>query len=126
MDLSKVMSPGIKTAFIVFLKNLHNGWYGITNINKKVGFGLIWDHRIFKHLWLWMVYRGAYGYPWYGRKTYNIAIEPWSSVPDDFYKVEEDDYLRLKPGKVLKTKYAALVYKSTEKIKGINSNYTII
>jgi hypothetical protein len=124
LDLSKIMSPKAKTAFIVYLKNLKEGWYGITNLKKKIGFGMIWDENIYRHLWMWFVYRGASGFPWYG-KTYNIALEPWSSLPDKFDEVlEQNDYLSLKPGKSMECSYSAIVYESEKRIKGFNKNFS--
>ena len=106
---------------IVYLKNIKEGWYGITNTKKKLGFGMIWDHRIFKHLWMWMVYRGVSGYPWY-RRTYNIALEPWSSLPDRFEEVQKQkDHLSLKPGGSIKCCFKAFVYQSDRRIKGFSN-----
>jgi len=124
INISKIMPPGSKTAFIVYLKNLSEGWYGITNLKSGLGFGMVWDISVFKHLWMWCVYRGAYGFPWYGR-TYNIALEPWSSLPDNFEEVlKNNDYLSLDPGKSLSTSYSAVIYKSEKRIKGFNKDFT--
>lgn len=125
IDLSKIMPETAKTSFSVFLEDISEGWYGITNLNKKIGFGLIWDKNIYKHLFMWMAYRGAYGYPWYGR-TYNIALEPWSALPDDFDAVDESDFIRLKPEESLTTKYVAVIYKSSGRVNGFDSNYKYI
>ena len=126
IDLSHIMPEDAKTAFIVYLENISDGWYGITNLEKGIGFGLIWDKDIFKNLWMWEVYRGCYSYPWYGR-TYNIALEPWSSVPDDFDEViKKGDYLEILPGQSLISKYTAIVYESKERINGFDSNYNVL
>ena len=75
VDVSKVMSPERKIAFNTYVKNLKEGWYGITNLKSGLGFGLQWDAAVSKYLCLWLVYRGYHDFPFYGR-TYNIAIEP--------------------------------------------------
>ena len=122
LDLSKVMSPNIKTAFCIYLQNLRSGWFGITNLKKKVGFGMRWDVEIFKNLWIWFVYRGYYGFPFFG-KTYNIAIEPWSAVPGDLDEVIKlNRELSLLPQQVIKTKYFAIVYDTDRRIKGFTSD----
>jgi galactose mutarotase-like enzyme len=126
IDVSKIMPPEAKTGFITYLENISEGWYGITNLHKGLGFGLVWDRSVFKHLWMWMVYRGVYGSPWYGR-TYNIALEPWSSVPADFEKVlEQGDSLRLGPGESLSTEYTAIVYQTDKRIRGFTEDYQAI
>lgn len=72
-----------------------------------------------------MVYRGVSSFPWYGR-TYNIALEPWSSLPDKFDEVlKQNDYLSLKPGASVKCSYSAVVYESEKRIKGFNEDLSL-
>ena len=123
IDASKVMSAESKTGHIIYLEDISDGWYGITNLKKKIGFGLKWDKNIYKHLWMWQIYRGSFGYPWYGR-TYNIALEPWSSVPDDFDAVRnKGNCLKLFADMSLTAKYSAMVYETENRIKGFDTNY---
>ncbi len=79
-DLSAVPPPEAKTSEMCYLLGLKEGWYGLTNGNRKVGVGMCWDKKVFPVVWLWEVFRGNHGYPWYGR-TYNLALEPWTSWP---------------------------------------------
>jgi len=126
VDLSKIMSQDLKTAFCVCLKNLSEGWYGITNLKSSIGFGLKWDVNVFKYLWMWAVYRGFYNFPFYGR-TYNIALELWSAVPgslDEVIKLRRE--LSLLPQQELKTTYYAIVYESSSRIGGFAEDNNII
>ena len=41
---------------------------------------MAWDEKLFQYLWMWQVYGGHNDYPWYGR-TYNVALEPFTSYP---------------------------------------------
>lgn len=41
IDLSRTMPSEAKTAYIAYLKNIPEGWYGITNLEKKIGFGMV-------------------------------------------------------------------------------------
>jgi len=122
IDLSKIMSDKAKTAFNVYLDNLKEGWYRITNLKKGIGFGLKWDVAVFKYLMIWFVYRGYYGFPFYGR-TYNVALEPWSAVPGNL-----DEVIRLKrelsllPLAEIETKYSCIIYESRQRIKGFDEN----
>jgi hypothetical protein len=122
VDLSRVMPPGKKTAFNTYVKNLEEGWYGITNLNKKVGFGMRWDVGVFKYMLIWAVYRGFYNFPFYGR-TYNIALELYSAIPDSL-----DEAIRLgrafalRPGEKLDTKFEAIVYEAGRRIKGFGAD----
>ncbi|MBA7696397.1 hypothetical protein ES703_105044 [subsurface metagenome] len=105
LDLSKVMSPKTKTAFCVYIKNLKEGWYGITNLAKGIGFGMKWDVNIFKYICIWAAYRGYHSFPFYSR-TYNIALELWSAIPGNFDEVLKlNRELTLSPQEELKTKF---------------------
>ena len=122
IDLSKIMSPDKKTAFNVYIKDLKEGWYGITNLRSGVGFGMKWDINVFKYILLWYVYRGFYNFPFYGR-TYSVAIEPWSAIPGSL-----DEVIRLKresiigPLQEITTRYQAIVYESKSRIKGFTED----
>ena len=79
IDLRRVAAVEVDTHDTLFLDGLSEGWYAVTNTRQQVGFGLAWPLEVFPALWFWQVYGGAHGPPWYGR-TYNIALEPFSSV----------------------------------------------
>ena len=96
---------------VVFFKELSEGWYGLTNREQGVGFGMAWDHELFKYLWMWQVYGGHDDYPWYGR-TYNCALEPFTSYPPAGIKnaIENGTALMLKPVQVIETALVAVAY----------------
>ncbi len=79
-DIRMVRDKTTRSVDVVFFKELSEGWYTITNEKKQVGFGMAWDARLFRYLWMWQVYGGHNDYPWYGR-TYNVALEPFTSYP---------------------------------------------
>ncbi|HHT10891.1 MAG TPA: DUF4432 family protein [Candidatus Atribacteria bacterium] len=123
VDLSRVMAPEMKTAFNIYIKNLKDGWYGITNLSKGIGIGFQWDVNIFKYLLMWSVYRGFYGFPFYG-KTYNLALELYSAIPDDLDEVIRlNRALCLKPGEELRTIFHTIVYQSSSRIQGFNQQH---
>lgn len=99
LDLRLMPPPEARTAEMLYVTDLPEGWYAIVNDALGAGFGLCWDVSTFPHLWYWQVARGAYGYPWYGR-TYSMALEPWTSWPGDGLAaaVAQGTALRLAPG----------------------------
>jgi hypothetical protein len=120
VDLSKVMSPDKKIAFNTYIKNLKEGWYGITNLAMGIGFGMKWDAALFKYICIWAVYRGMYGFPFYGR-TYNIALEPYSAIPDSLDEAMRlGRALRLEPGDQIVTRFSAIIYESMGRIAGFS------
>lgn len=125
VDISKIMKPDKKISFNIYVKNLDEGWYGITNKKLGIGFGLKWDKNIFKHLNLWFCYAGFYNYPFYGR-TYSVGIEPWSAIPgnlDEVVKAKQG--ILLKPRQKISTKYYSVVYEYGEAINGFNEDNSI-
>jgi hypothetical protein len=127
VDLSRVPSPANKTADVFFLTDLEQGWYGITNTEKEVGFGLVWPKEVFTSVWMWQVCRGSYGYPWYGR-TYNMALEPWTGYPGDGIAdaVERGSSLKLGPGASQRVALKALVYTGRERVREIRPDGTVV
>jgi hypothetical protein len=118
VDLSRVMPPEKKTAFNTYIKNLKEGWYGITNLKKRVGFGMRWDIGVFKYMLIWAVYRGFYNFPFYGR-TYNIALELYSAIPDSLDEaIRLNRAFTLAPGGKMSTKLSAIVYEAGRRIGG--------
>ncbi|HVO71728.1 MAG TPA: hypothetical protein VMT24_16880, partial [Aggregatilineaceae bacterium] len=96
---------------VVFFRDLSEGWYALTNQRLGVGFGLAWDSDLFKYLWMWQVYGGHVDYPWYGR-TYNCALEPFTSYPPAGVKnaVENGTALMLGPSETVETELVAVIY----------------
>ena len=80
LDLRSMPPSSTRYMDNCYLKEFKDGWIAVTNPGKKIGFGLSWDAKVFRYVWLWQALGGGLGYPWYGR-TYNMGIEPWSSYP---------------------------------------------
>jgi hypothetical protein len=80
LDFSRVQPPGAGTADLLYLTDLDDGWFAVTNQSKALSFGMAWTREIFPHLWYWHDANGTPGYPWYSG-SYLLALEPWSSHP---------------------------------------------
>lgn len=122
-DLSVVLDPGSRIADWVRLTGFDEGWYGVTNGRRRVGFGLRWDARLFPHLWFWHVFGGMPGYPWYGL-NYNFALEPWTSYPDGGLTraIENGSALRVGARETIETRILAVAYAGQGRIKGIDED----
>jgi hypothetical protein len=112
-DITKVLPKETRSVDVVFFKELTEGWYAITDPKSRVGFGMAWDKSLFKYLWMWQVYGGHNDYPWYGR-TYNVALEPFSSYPPAGVPnaIKNGTALVLKPNQVIETDLAAVAYEA--------------
>ncbi len=126
IDISRIMHPEVKKAFNVYIKEVNENWYGITNTKLGIGMGIKWDKDIYRSLMLWFSYQGFYDYPFYGR-TYSVGIEPWSTVPGDLNEiVKNHNGILMKPGQKISTEYEAIIYESNKEIKGFNEDNTIM
>ena len=110
-DITRVRSRDTGSVDVVSFWDLEEGWYGITNQRRRVGFGMAWDKSLFRCLWMWQVYGGHDDYPWYGR-TYNVALEPFTSWPPAGVTtaVENGTALVLNPHQVIETELVAVAY----------------
>ena len=106
IDLSQIPAPGSGSADMLYLSGYpERAEYEVHNEKRKLSYGMRWDGRIFPYLWMWLVCNGADGYPWYGR-TYNLALEPWSSYSSSglMGAIENKSALKLEPHESKKTK----------------------
>lgn len=111
VDLSKVMNKKIKTAELLYATKMLDNWFSIRNTNKNIGIGFIFDEKIFKYLYLWFVYGGSEGYPWYC-KTYSLAVEPWSSYPGLglIEAINNKTSLKIMPGEKINTWLRTIIF----------------
>jgi len=125
-DITRVLSRDAKSVDVVFLKGLDRGWYGLTNQRRQVGFGMAWNHELFKYLWMWQVYGGHTDYPWYGR-TYNCALEPFTSYPPAGINTAIDNgtAVMMEPDQTIETELVAVAYEG-EDVRGISGDGGVI
>ena len=119
-DITKIRDRTAKSVDVMFLKELTEGWYGITNKRKQIGFGMAWDKDLFKYLWMWQNYGGHDDYPWYGR-AYTCALEPFTSYPPAGIgeAIKNGTALYMQPGETIETELVAVAYEG-EGVKSIS------
>lgn len=106
VDIS--ICPGEKdnVSDVIFLSDLSEGKYEIYNQKLKIGFHLEFPLDVFRYIWFWRIGGGSFEYPWYGR-NYNVALEPFSSLPNLEKAVKRGDSLKLSAGGSLTAKIKA-------------------
>jgi hypothetical protein len=126
IDLRQVATIEANTFDTIRLDSLRAGWYAVTNSRRKVGFGMAWPLDVFPALWFWQVYGGAYGPPWYGR-TYNIALEPFSTAQSDIREAiaNGSDHV-LEPGQGIEARFVAVAFAGIERVSQITPNGQVI
>ncbi len=126
LDLRQVASVEADTTDTLRLDQLGEGWYALTNTHRQVGFGMNWPLQVFPALWFWQVYGGAYDPPWYGR-TYNIALEPFSTVQLTLPEaIQADSAHVLEPGEALQARFLAVAYSGPAGISHITPQGEVI
>ena len=127
IDLSIVLDKNAHAADLLYIEGLKDNWFSITNLKQKLGIGFVFDPKIFKYLYYWMVYGGSNGYPWYSN-TYSLAIEPWSSYPGLglLETIENNTALKIKPGQKIETWLNAVIFEKDSEVKKINQDLTVI
>jgi len=111
VDISICPSEKETVADNIFLTDLAEGAYELVNQRLKLGFRLEFDLEVFRCLWFWRVAGGSFHYPWYGR-TYTVALEPFSSLPQLTEAIKRGQQLTLPPGGRKKTFLTASIIKS--------------
>jgi hypothetical protein len=80
---------------------------------------MAWPLEVFSAPRYWQVYGGAYGAPWYGR-TYNIALEPFSSLQRTVVDAIRDGSSRiLAPREGIEARFLAVAYAGMKGVKHI-------
>jgi len=102
---------------------LEEGWYALTNFNKKVGFGMRWDKKVFPYIWMWRMYgKGVKEGPWWGRVEC-LAMELCSSLVLDGgldLSVKNNTALKMKPQQEIETSFMAIAYEKSDNVQKIN------
>ncbi|HKV41517.1 MAG TPA: aldose 1-epimerase [Blastocatellia bacterium] len=123
VDISAIAGPEALSHDMVFLEEAIDGWYAVTNPALNLGFGLSYPAELFKVLWYWQVYRGAYGYPWWGA-TYNVALEPCATMPVLARAAERGDAISLGPGESRHARLAAVAFEGADTAREVQCRYS--
>lgn len=112
IDLSIIPPESLNSADMLYLTDFSDkAWCEIYNKTNEIGFCMEWDKRLFKYLWIWLVSKGTYGYPWYGR-IYTLALEPWTSYPSSglTMAIKNRTSLKMLAGQKIKTSLKAFIH----------------
>jgi hypothetical protein len=119
VDASRVPAYGALQALeMAYLAELTDGWYAITNPQRKVGFGLRFEAELYRYVWVWQNLGDvAQGFPWWGR-THTAALEPWTSYPTSGLPeaIANGTALLLQPGEERRTSLRAVAYEGLTRV----------
>lgn len=123
VDLRRFPPKSDRLVDYLSFNNLSDGWYAVTNPDRGLGIGIVWDKQLFRYLWYWQVFGGHSGYPWY-KRTYNVGLEPFTSLPSGMPEPGSDQSTSMifQPREKRTTTVHAVIYQSTNGITNISPN----
>lgn len=74
LDVRSVLPPTCSAYALHVLDELSDGWIGVTDVARRRGVGVVFDHHVHRMVWQWMVYGGFRGW-------YHAIVEPWIAGP---------------------------------------------
>jgi galactose mutarotase-like enzyme len=108
-DHSRLLRQKSDREIMKYLHGLREGWVALTQPNKNLGIGLVFDPAVFTHVWLWHELGYTQDYPWFGR-AYVLGVEPFSSLPGA--RENQGRLLKLGAGECLETDFLTVVYEA--------------
>jgi hypothetical protein len=128
LDASMVPAFGAQQAQeMAYIAELTDGWYAITNQQRGIGFGLRFDHALYRYIWYWQQLGNVgQGYPWWSR-LHTVALEPWTSYPTGGLAeaIANDTALLLEPGQQLKTSLRAIAFEGRQRVANVADDGTV-
>ncbi len=116
-SMLKIQPEGVGIHNMFYLLDFTDGWYGIYNHKLKFGFGMRWDAKIFRVLWLWQALNSEKGAPFFGRR-YTAAVEPVSSLPQTADNPKEPLPIVIEPHSRIETVIDVFLFDDPKKLKG--------
>jgi galactose mutarotase-like enzyme len=119
LDVRQALPPETNAFALHYLTELDDGWVAATDTDARRGFGLVFDHELFRVVWLWLVYGG-----W--RDYYQAIMEPWTGYPSPLAEAVAAGRAReLGPGEVLETAVAAVVYGGVASVSRLEADGSV-
>lgn len=120
IDLSNTFGADAGFTELIYIKDLSAGWYALLDVEKKLGIGLSWPKEIFPYLWFWLVYGRAPNYPWWDQ-VYCLALEPWTSIPNNLDKaIAQGTQSHLEGGETLTISLTATAIAGRDHVSSID------
>ena len=93
--------------------DLPAGWLALTDPAVRRGVAIVFDTDVFRHAWLWQVYGG-----WRGH--HHLALEPWSSRPQQVEEAEAAGQARLlAPGGSVETEVSFVLFDGFDAVAAV-------
>jgi hypothetical protein len=119
VDLRRAYSPESALADHHYLPEVLEGWYAVTDMQARVGFGLVFPISVFPHLWLFRTFGG-----WRG--LYTLILEASNGYPNDLALARQTGRCgHLDPGQMIEAEVKAIVYSGHAAVERIKADGTV-
>lgn len=126
-QLDTIPAPGSGIEDLVYIDEVEDGWYAVTNREMGVGLAVRYPAALYRHLWYWQVFNGPFRYPWWGQ-TYNIGLEPFTSATNRGIEaaIQDGSALMLKPQAPLVSELRLSAYCSRAGVVSVDPEGAVI
>ncbi len=126
VDLRQIPGKNLAAADMLYAADYTEGWFALTNLQKGVGIGMVWDVSDYPYMWIWQEFGGTLEHPWYGN-AYTLAVEPFTSLPGKGEHGLQESIANgtaalLRAGSVVRKKLKVVIYESKHPVKRIALN----
>ncbi len=120
IDLRIVPAASEAIADHHYLPDVSEGWYAATDVDKRVGFGMVFPASVFPHLWMFRALGG-----WRGLNT--LILEVSNGYPNDLGKAIESGRCGvLGPGQAVEPEVIAVAYAGVAGVERIDAGGRVI
>jgi hypothetical protein len=122
-DLRLVPGPDAGTTDLMYLGDLADGWYAVTNTDLGVGLAVQFPADLYRYIWQWEVYGGNPGFPWWGR-TYSLGLEPFTSATTQglAHAIDDGSALWVEPGGSVQSTVRVTPYLSQHGVTAVDDS----
>ena len=120
VDLRVVPSATEAIADLHYLPDVCEGWYAVTDTERRVGFGLVFPTGVLSHLWLFRAIGG-----WRGLNT--LIVEASTGYPCDLREaIRGGHFGKIAPGETIRAEVLAVAYSGVTGVERIDSTGRVI
>jgi len=126
-DLREIPPQEARLHDQAYALDLEDGWYGLTNPDLDLGFGLRFPTDPFEAVWYWQALGGYENAPLYGR-NYNVGIEPTSAFPAGSVPEAQRENGTMKtvdPGESVSADLTAATYHGLESVSNVSPDGSV-
>jgi hypothetical protein len=115
-DMRLVKDPASNTNDFQYAPDLKEGWFAITDTERREGFGMAFSTKVFRSLYMWFVYGGY-------RSLSFCVVEPWNGYPPSLPEAEKSGVCsELDAGESLNSNSIMIAYTGFTSVRRIDES----